>query len=88
MFVTPLNEIDMRVVAPSNAAQDRLCQPDVLRGDVLMNGANIEFNMATLSSSHEGRQTGVRRTRANSTKQQRVSSFARRDREVPHLRTR
>ena len=39
-------------VAPSNAAQDRLCQPAVLRGGVAIKGGlsgNMELNMATLS---------------------------------------
>jgi hypothetical protein len=43
---------DINIVAPSSEAQDRMCQPGVLRGGVAIKGGlsgNIELNMATLS---------------------------------------
>ena len=48
----PDSDTDINVVAPSNAAQDRLCQLGVLRGGVAIKGGlsgNMELNMATLS---------------------------------------
>ena len=40
---------DINIVAPSSAAQDRLCQPAVLRGGVAVEGGlsgNMQLNMA------------------------------------------
>jgi hypothetical protein len=48
----PDNDTDINVVAPSNAAQDRLCQLGALRGGVAIKGGlsgNMELNMASLS---------------------------------------
>ena len=43
---------DINIVAPSSEAQDRLCQPGVLRGGVAIEGglsSNMQLNMASLS---------------------------------------
>jgi hypothetical protein len=48
----PDSDSDINVVAPSNAAQDRLCQLGVLRGGVAIYAglvANTVLNMASLS---------------------------------------
>jgi hypothetical protein len=48
----PDNDTDINVVAPSNAAQDRLCQLGVLRGGAATEGGlsgNMELNMVLLS---------------------------------------
>jgi hypothetical protein len=48
----PDNDSDINVVAPSKAAQDRLCQPTLLRVGILIEGGlsgNLELNMTTLS---------------------------------------
>jgi hypothetical protein len=48
----PDSDNDIKVVAPSNAAQDRLCQLGFLHGGVAIkcrSSGNTELTMATLS---------------------------------------
>jgi hypothetical protein len=43
---------DINIVALISEAQERLCQPDILRGGVAAEGglsSNVQFNMASLS---------------------------------------
>ena len=52
VLASPDNDSDINVVAPSNAAQDRLCQATLLCVGIVMEGGlsgNLELNMATLS---------------------------------------